>query len=213
MIDGEEAARLWLRDGLGVSRETLAHLDEFAALLRRENSRQNLVSGSTLDQVWQRHIADSAQLLLHVSEPKAPWLDVGSGAGFPGLIAAALHQGPVTLVEPRKLRVAFLHQACGVLGIIPTIVPSKIQALPPQPFGIITGRAVAPLTELLSLAAPFSTENTRLIFPKGRNAQSELDAARNAWQGRFRIEPSLTDAEAGIVIVEGLRARRPGKRS
>jgi 16S rRNA (guanine527-N7)-methyltransferase len=213
IIDSEDAARSWLQESLHVPRETMIMLSLFVDLLRHENARHNLVSASTLSQVWRRHIVDSAQLLLLAPSPSSSWLDIGTGAGFPGIIAAALHKGPVTLVEPRKLRVDFLAEASCVLGVAPTILPTKLHAVPTQPFDIITARAVAPLADLLRLSLPFSTEKTRLIFPKGRNVQRELDDARATWQGEFQVAPSLTDPEARIVIVEGLRARRPGKRA
>lgn len=212
MIASEEEARAWVAGLPSVSRETLVALERFSHIVTEENDRQNLVSASTLPHIWRRHIADSAQLLLGSHSPHIPWLDIGTGAGFPGLVVALLHGGPVTLVEPRKLRAAFLRRAAEAMGITPTIVDTKVQHLPAsRPFGIISARAVAPLTDLLALAHPYSTEKTRLIFPKGRNAQSELAAAQRAWQGSFRSEPSLTDPEARIVIVEGLRPRRPRK--
>lgn len=212
MIGSEDDARRWLGVRLTVPRETLDRLDAFVALLHAENARQNLVSSSTLDQVWRRHIADSAQLLLHSPEVAgARWLDVGTGAGFPGLVIAALSSHDVTMVEPRKLRAEFLKRAAHLLAVTPIVLTAKVQQLPPCRFDVISARAVAALTDLIGLAAPFSTEKTRLIFAKGRNAQSELEAAQRAWQGEFRSEPSLTDPEARIVIVERLRGRRPGK--
>lgn len=211
ILTNEEEARQWLRDALDVPRGTMERLESFVALLQRENERQNLVSSSTLVHVWRRHIVDSAQLLLH-APASGEWLDVGSGAGFPGLVIAALHAGPVTLVEPRKLRVAFLNEASALLGIAPTIVQAKMQSLPPRSYNIISARAVAALPALLRMCQPFSTEKTRFIFPKGRAAQTELDEARSAWQGSFRTEPSLTEEEARVVIAEGLRGREPGKR-
>jgi 16S rRNA (guanine527-N7)-methyltransferase len=115
IIDSEEAARSWLQESLHVPRETMIMLNLFVDLLRHENARHNLVSASTLSQVWRRHIVDSAQLLMLAPSQSSSWLDIGTGAGFPGMIAAALHQGPVTLVEPRKLRVDFLAEASRVL--------------------------------------------------------------------------------------------------
>ena len=109
----EAAARAWVEREFDVPRETMARLDAFARLLREENERQNLVSRASLDRLWQRHIADSAQLLGFAPSPGASWLDLGTGAGFPGLIVAALHRGPVTLVEERRLRADFLRRARG----------------------------------------------------------------------------------------------------
>lgn len=207
MITSEQQARDWLLEHFDVSRETRERLDAFVALLRQENEQQNLVASSTLDSLWARHIVDSAQLLTFTPTTTAKWLDLGSGAGFPGLILALLHKGPVTLVESRRLRVEFLERAAAVLGVSPRIVPGRVERLAAEPFEVITGRAFAPAGRLFALAYPFSTEKTRWVLPKGRSAASELEAVRAAWQGDFRFEPSLTDPEARIIIAEGVRPR------
>jgi 16S rRNA (guanine527-N7)-methyltransferase len=180
----------------------------FVELLVRENELQNLVSRGTLADVWARHMYDSAQLL-RFSPTGGTWLDLGTGAGFPGLVVAALWDGTVTLVESRKLRVEFLHSGAQVLGVSDRVevLCTKIEAVPARPFDVISARAFAPLDKLLRLGLPFSTEKTVWILPKGRNAQSELDAVESSWQGAFRIEPSLTDAEAGIIVATGVKPR------
>lgn len=208
MIRTEEEARLWLQEALGVPRETIARLQAFADLLRQENEQQNLVGRSTLDWLWVRHIADSAQLLSQVPSRDSSWLDLGSGAGFPGLIVSALHPGPVTLVESRKLRVGFLERAAEVLQVSPRIVPTRLERFPAEPFDVISARAFAGTAQTLAFAHSFSTEKTRWILPKGASAQSELDAARASWHGAFRLVPSLTDPAASIIIAEGVRPRR-----
>jgi 16S rRNA (guanine527-N7)-methyltransferase len=108
-----------LRDaaGVDVSRETIEKLERYVALLKEENARQNLVSAATLEQVWERHILDSAQLVRFEPRPGASWIDIGSGAGLPGIVVAALVKGPVTLVEPRRLRAEFLHKVCESLQL------------------------------------------------------------------------------------------------
>jgi 16S rRNA (guanine527-N7)-methyltransferase len=201
----ERTARCWLAEQ-GVSRETLALLADFEALLREENERQNLVSVATLDRFWTRHVVDSAQLL-RFGDPGGAWLDLGSGAGFPGLVIAALRQGPITLVESRRLRVDFLRRAAATLQVDPEIIHAPIERVAPRPFAVISARAFAPLPRLLALAHRFSTENTLWLLPKGRNAKSELEAVRGAWQGDFRLEPSLTDADAEIIVATGVRQR------
>src|ERR1041384_6012556 len=113
----EAEARAWVAREYDVSRETMARLDRFAALLREENERQNLVSRTSLDRLWLRHIADSAQLLRFAPSPTASWVDLGTGAGFPGLVVALLHRGPVTLVEERRLRADFLRRAAESLAV------------------------------------------------------------------------------------------------
>ena len=205
----EEDARAWIENVFDVPRETMERLDAFAALLISENERQNLVSRGTTASLWQRHFVDSAQLLRFASSPDAAWLDLGTGAGFPGLIVAALHRGPVTMVESRKLRVDFLNRAAEVLGVErrATILHNRLERVATQEFDVISARAFAPISELLELAHRFSTEKTRWILPKGRSAQSELAAAESSWQGSFRLEPSLTDAGSGIIIADAVRPR------
>jgi 16S rRNA (guanine527-N7)-methyltransferase len=196
------------QERLGVPRETLDRISGFLDLLIAENKRQNLVSRGTLGSVWSRHVLDSAQLTLF-APASGKWLDLGSGAGFPGLIVAALWQGGVTLIESRKLRVEFLRQGAEVLGVSDKteILCSSVEATTPKPFDVISARAFAPLDKLLRLGLPFSTAETVWILPKGRNAKSELDAARSSWQGDFRVEPSLTDADAGIIVARGVKPR------
>jgi 16S rRNA (guanine527-N7)-methyltransferase len=206
----EAEAREWLTQDLGVSRETSDQLATFVEFLREENARQNLVSKATLEAPWQRHIVDSAQLLRWAPSAAATWVDLGTGAGFPGLVVAALHQGSVTLVEVRKLRVDFLARAADLLGVAhkTEIVSAKVERMDRRIFDVISARAFAPLPKLLELGSRFSTNKTRWILPKGRNARSELDAALTSWQGDFRIEPSLTDPDAGIIVAEGVRRKK-----
>ena len=201
----EAGARDWVERCLDVPRGTMERLEAFADLLRAENERQNLVSKASLDHLWARHIADSAQLLRFAPAPLASWIDLGSGPGFPGLIVAALHKGPVTLVEERRLRVDFLHRATDVLDVEVEILGSKVERVPPRPFDVISARAFAPLDKLLTLATGLSTTKSVWVLPKGRNAQSELEALDSSWQGDFRLEQSLTDADAQIVVAEGVK--------
>jgi 16S rRNA (guanine527-N7)-methyltransferase len=206
----EEAAKA----ALNVPRGTMERLKAFVALLREENERQNLVSRATLEQVWARHIFDSAQLL-RFAPNVSTWLDLGSGAGFPGLVVAALRpEATTTLVESRKLRVDFLMRAAEVLGISERvqIVPARLDTMPERPFDVISARAFAPLPKLLSAAERFSTPETLWILPKGRNAKSELDAARASWQGDFHLEASLTDSDAMIIVATGVRRIVRGKK-
>jgi 16S rRNA (guanine527-N7)-methyltransferase len=212
MDEGE--ARAWVERRFDVPRETMARLDAFAALLRQESAHQNLVSKASLDQLWLRHFADSAQLLAFAPSPEASWVDLGSGAGFPGLIVALLHQGPVTLVEERRLRLEFLHGAAETLGVQVEILAAKVERLAPRPFDVISARAFAPLPRLLDLGTGLSTTNSVWILPKGRNAETELAALDASWQGDFRIEASVTDPDAGIIVAHGVQrgaAKRPGR--
>ena len=206
----ETEARAWVERRFDVPRETMARLDAFAALLREESQSHNLVSRSTLDQLWVRHIADSAQLLAFAPSPEARWIDLGSGAGFPGLIVAALHAGPVTLVEERKLRADFLRRAAAVLGVEVDVRQARVERLLPVPFDVISARAFAPLPRLLDLGTGLSTTNSVWILPKGRNAKTELEALGASWQGDFRLEASVTDPEARIIVATGVRREASG---
>jgi 16S rRNA (guanine527-N7)-methyltransferase len=208
----EAGARLWVEGVFNVPRETMAALDRFAELLRTENERQNLVSKGSLESLWVRHIADSAQLLRFVPSPDASWVDLGSGAGFPGLVVAVLHGGPVTLVEQRRLRIDFLRRAAQSLGIDAEIVAGKVEGMGKRTFDVISARAFAPLGRLLELGTALSTTNSVWLLPKGRNAARELEALDPSWQGSFRLEPSVTDPEAGIIVAEGVQRKARGKR-
>ena len=206
----EEEARAWVQREYDVPRETMAALDEFAKLLRAENDRQNLVSRGTLGQLWLRHIGDSAQLL-RFAPKSASWVDLGTGAGFPGLIVAALHDGQVTLVEERRLRADFLRRAAELMGLRIEVLHAKAERVPARTYDVISARAFAPLEKLLSLGTAFSTQKSLWLLPKGRNAPAELAALDPSWQGEFRLEPSVTDAEAQIIVATGV-SRRPSRR-
>ena len=190
-----------------VSRETLGRLEHYVERLKAEGARQNLVSRSTLDDMWQRHILDSAQLVRFEPRAGATWVDIGSGAGLPGIVIACLVDGPVTLVEPRRLRAEFLTSVASELGLKAHVVQRKAEKVEGQ-FDIITGRAVARLSDFLRLSAHLSTRKTVWALPKGRNAHSELADAKRAWQGAFHVEQSVTDADSRILVATGVRAKR-----
>jgi 16S rRNA (guanine527-N7)-methyltransferase len=189
-----------------VSRETLEKLETYAALLREENERQNLVSASTIEQVWERHIIDSAQLVRFEPQGGASWVDVGSGAGLPGIVIACLVDGPVTLLEPRRLRADFLHKVAESLQLRASIFCAKAERAGGT-FDVITSRAVATLTNFLKISSHLSTRKTVWALPRGRSAERELVEARDTWQGAFHVERSVTDADSHIVVATGVRAR------
>ena len=202
MIDSLSAAA-----DMTVSRETVERLSIYMDLLKQEAARQNLVAASTLDELWERHILDSAQLARFNPAPGAKWIDVGSGAGLPGVVLSCLLGGHVTLVEPRRLRVDFLRRVVERLSLNITVEPVKAERVSGQ-FGVITGRAVASLSQFLKMCDHLSTRKTVWVLPKGRSAQSELEETRRSWQGVFHVEQSITDPDAKIVIGTGVRAKR-----
>ena len=195
--------------GRDVSRETWEILEAYADRLRTTASEQNLVAASTLDSVWERHILDSAQLVRFEPRPGASWVDVGSGAGLPGIVVAALVEGPVTLVEPRRLRAEFLGETVDgpAFANRVTVIQSKIEKVEGS-FDVIAGRAVAPLDRFLDLSHHLSTKNSVWVLPKGRSAQSELAEAQRSWHCVARVEPSCTDPESQILVLTGVGKRR-----
>jgi len=213
IIETEAQARTWLVEKLGVSRETLVTLERFELLLQAEAAQQNLIAPSTIDQIWSRHFVDSAQLLIHARHPNGdrdlPWLDLGSGAGFPGLIVALLSDWEVVLVESRARRVEYLKRVVAALGIANVrIIGRRLERIEPFPVSVISARAFAPLPKLLSLSQAFSTEKTLWLLPKGRNAVNELEMLGREWHHAFHVEQSLTEAGAGIVAGQLLRKNR-----
>jgi 16S rRNA (guanine527-N7)-methyltransferase len=192
--------------GRPVSRETFERLRAYVERLKSEATRQNLVSRSSLEQVWKRHILDAAQLVRFEPRGGANWLDVGSGAGLPGIVVACLVRGPVTLLEPRRLRSEFLRETIDALGLTAAVECAKAERIAGR-FEVITGRAVAPLAKFLEMSHHLSTEKTVWVLPKGRSVQSELAAAKRAWQGVFHVEQSVTDADSRIIVGTGVRAK------
>jgi 16S rRNA (guanine527-N7)-methyltransferase len=206
VIVSEEEARAYvatLTDAAGMAR-----LEAFAALVIAENQRQNLIAKATEPHIWQRHIADSAQLIENVSRETlganavGPWLDLGSGPGFPGLVIAILCPNmPVVLVESRARRVEFLESAIAALNLLKCrIEGQRLERLTPFPARAISARAFAPLPKLLELSAPFSTRQTAYVLPKGRSAAQELEALKPSSRAMFHVKHSLTDPDAGIIV-------------
>jgi 16S rRNA (guanine527-N7)-methyltransferase len=190
-----------------VSRETFEKLERYVALLREESRRQNLVAASTLDHLWDRHILDSAQIVRFEPYPVASWADIGSGAGLPGIVIACLVEGRVTLVEPRRLRADFLHRVAESLQLRVEVRCAKVERVEGS-FEVITARAVTNLAKMLQISAHLTTRKTIWALPKGKNALAELSDARRSWQGEFRVERSVTDADSYIVVGTGIRARK-----
>jgi 16S rRNA (guanine527-N7)-methyltransferase len=203
MIANEEQAREFCADLCNGA--AMERLERFTGMLAAENAQQNLVSAASLGQVWQRHIADSLQLLLHVPRETSPWLDLGSGAGMPGLVLAIAYPDlTFNLVESRKRRVAWLQGVaehfeltnCKVHG-------TRLESVASAPMQVICARAFAPLGKLLSLSARFSTQDTYWLLPKGRSAAQELAEQPESIRAVFHVEQSRTDNEAGLVVGRG----------
>jgi len=203
MIDTEDEARAFcaaLSDEQGMAR-----LTEFIGMLEAENRQQNLISTASLESVWQRHIADSLQLLPHVPRETGAWLDLGSGAGMPGLvIAIARPDITIHLVESRKKRVGWLEGVVARFGLANCRVHgTRLESVETAPMAVICARAFAPLEKLLSLSARFSTHDTVWLLPKGRSAAQELQEQPESIRAMFHVEQSRTDSQAGIVTGQG----------
>lgn len=201
MIRSEEEARAFTASLCDEA--AMARLDQLTSLLIAENAQQNLIARGTIDSLWQRHIADSAQLLSYVSrETSGPWLDLGTGAGFPGLVVAAMRpEWTVHLIESRKRRVEWLERARDAMGLGRCVVEGdRLENVPTLSAGIISARAFAPMPRLIELAERFSTKQTVWLLPKGRSATQDLQSLSKNRRAMFHVKQSLTDADAGIII-------------
>ena len=194
-----------------VSRETLDRLKLFVALLGDWNARHNLVSASSLAEAWKRHVWDSAQLAELVPEGAASLVDLGSGAGFPGLVLAVLlrerPQFRTVLYEATRKKAEFLRLAANRTGAPVEIRNARIEEAAPEPFDIVTARACAPLPRLLSYAQAFQGLATVNLFLKGQSVGDELTDAYKIWNMRVRQQPSRSDPSGVILVIDGLRPK------
>lgn len=203
ILRSEQDARAFcagLTDAAGMAR-----LERLAVMMIEENGRQNLIARSSEETIWLRHFADSAQLLAHVPRETSPWLDLGTGAGLPGLVVAAMRpETECILVESRKKRVDWLMRAATDLGLPNCRVEGRrLEHVESFEVAVISARAFAPLPKLLELSARFSTQGTLWLLPKGRSAVQELSSLSARKASMFHVEQSVTDGEAGIVIGTG----------
>lgn len=195
--------------GLSVSRETFSALEEFAELVRRWNPAINLVSKSTIPDLWTRHIVDSAQLFSHAPPDAKLWLDIGSGGGFPGIVVAVLAkelqpQLKVALVESDLRKATFLREACRTLSLNAHVHSARIESLPPAHADVLSARALAPLPALLGYAEHLNTAGIAL-FPKGAQYESELSEARKTYLFDDKLFPSLLEPTAAILEIRNIR--------
>jgi 16S rRNA (guanine527-N7)-methyltransferase len=190
-----------------VPREAQAQLGRFAELVLSENERQNLVAASTIDKFWDRHILDSLQLLDLAPRPPGLWLDIGSGAGLPGLVIAIASTYRVILTEPRRRRAEFLAHCCRELGLDHVTVEQRRVETLKLVADVVSARAVASLETLFGWVDQIGSADAQLILPRGVNAVSELEAARMAWHGDFDLASSVTAPDSGIVLARHVRRR------
>ena len=196
---------------LNVSRETFEKLELLERELRRWQAIKNLVGPATLDRIWDRHIVDSLQLL-DLAPDAGTWLDLGAGAGFPGLvlaIAGAERGLQVHLVESNSRKCAFLRHIARLTGAPAKVHEARLETLVPDFVGkadVVSARALASLTMLLDWTEPLLKAGTMGLFPKGRDAEIELTEARKKWTFEAEILPSLTDPEARILRITSIES-------
>ena len=191
-----------------VSRETLARFEAYAELLTRWSARINLVGRDTIADLWRRHILDSAQLRPFIADTAKSVIDLGSGAGFPGLVLAILGAPGVELVEADSRKCAFLREAARITETDASIRPCRIEAMPRHPVDIVTARACAPLDRLLGLAEPFLGAGSECLFLKGERIEQELTIAREGWTMTVSASQSRSDPR-GVVLSLQQVAREP----
>jgi 16S rRNA (guanine527-N7)-methyltransferase len=196
---------------LGVSRETEQRLSILVDELRRWQSVKNLVGSGTLDRIWIRHVADSAQLLDHAPDARR-WIDLGSGAGFPGLVLGVLLRdrpdAQIHLVESNGRKCAFLRHAARVTGANAVVHQARLETVVGRFAGstdVVTARALARLVDLIAWTQPLLQSGAIGLFPKGREAQAELTEAAKSWTFSAQIVPSRTSSDGRILCIKGLR--------
>lgn len=187
-----------------VSRETLMRLQRYAALLERWNRSINLVGRGTIDDLWRRHMLDSAQLLPLIPDRAASLVDLGSGAGFPGLVLAICGVQNVHLVEASRKKCTFLHEAARETGAPVVIHNGRAEEIESFQADIVTARALAPLPKLLHMADHFTKKHSILLFLKGKHVDQELTDAVKEWNMTADQIPSRTDPDASILRLEAI---------
>jgi len=207
------------QDEFACSDSVISLLETYEATLRLWQKKINLVSPSTLNDVWTRHFADSAQILCFLPGGPVNIVDFGSGAGFPGLVLAILLSGPgeeksgshVQLIESDQRKASFLREVRRLTGVAVDIDARRIEISSNQgsfdSFDVVTARALAPLDKLLAYAEPYFGGGSIGVFPKGKSVESEVAAARAVWTFDHELAPSRTDPEGRIVLIRNLRRR------
>ena len=194
-----------VREALAVSRETAARLEAYVACLLRWQRTINLIAPSTVAEVWTRHVLDSGQLWRWWPGEARRLVDLGSGAGLPGLVLAIMGAGETHLVESDRRKAAFLREAARACGVTVTVHAGRSDAVPPLAADVVTARALAPLPELLALAKRHVHAGTTCLFLKGRSAADELTRAREIWTMQAASVGSLSDPEGQILLIREIR--------
>ncbi len=192
-------------DQLHVSRETLQRLTVYLELLRRWQQAINLVGSATLVDPWRRHFLDCAQLAARIPAGAASLVDLGSGAGFPGMVLAILGVRGVDLIESDRRKALFLREVARETGASVGVHAERIERIAGWPADVITARALAPLPRLLILGERFLTSDSVCLFLKGRSGAHELTEARVTWHMKAQIFPSRSEATGMVLRLRGVR--------
>ena len=200
-----------LLPGLNVSRETFLRLKEYEKLLFKWNAKINLVSRSTLDNFWNRHVLDSAQFLSSVGEKAGKWVDLGSGGGLPGLVVAILSDevelvNKLFLVEADVRKAVFLKTVCRELGLKVEVYNNRIEELPPISANIVSARALAPLKTLCLYAKNHLEKDGVAVFAKGENWKSELVEAQKKWIFSYEAVKSTLHEGSVVLVLRGIKS-------
>lgn len=196
----EEEAREWIGSRFGVA--AVDRLTAFASEVIAENNRQNLIAPSTVGTIWHRHLLDAAQLV-PLASAVGPWVDIGSGAGLPGMVAAILRPQHTILVEPRARRADHLRRCAALLGLDQVEVRQERVENSRADASVISARAVAPVEKLLQAASGCGTKATRWLLPRGRFDHADLALIKRRWGGVFHMKQSLTSSDSTILICDG----------
>lgn len=192
---------------LGADDDARRRLETYVALLLKWQKAVNLISGAGAADVWRRHILDCGQLARLVPKGTQAIADLGSGAGLPGLVLAAMGVAGVHLVESDGRKAAFLLEANRAMGTDAKVLNRRVEDVAPESFDLVTSRALAPLDRLVPMAKKLLKTGGKLLFLKGKGAEEELTAAGQTWKMTVTRTPSLSDPEGVILLIEDVEKR------
>jgi 16S rRNA (guanine527-N7)-methyltransferase len=193
-----------------VPRETFSHLENYVNLLKKWQSKINLISNSTISDIWKRHIVDSAQLIEYLSKSDKV-IDLGSGGGFPGIVLSILGIKDMTLVESDSRKAEFLKEAARTVGIKINVICQRVEKVALDGFAIVTARGFASLKDIFQMLAPTLTKEHKLLLLKGKSFKEEISAAEVDWSFDYKHFPSVTDKAGVVALIENASKRRPSK--
>jgi len=198
--------------GVDVSRETIAYLEDFAALTTKWTPKINLIAQSTVNDIWNRHIVDSAQLYKFAPSNFRHWVDLGSGGGFPGIVMAIIGKEKAprarfTFIESDLRKSTFLRTAVREYGLNVTVISERIERADPQHANVVSARALAPLSGLLCHVVRHMKDDGICLLHKGKQADQEIADARRNWSFQLEDHASITDPEARLLAIQRITAR------